>query len=98
MIKRTSAIKLHIRSNDDDLGDTAEDIFANAEAQTANQTEEIEAGMKRKIDNLLRVNGHKLRPISDTDTGWARCTEFARTVGGMSDIYWSSNRCSKTLK
>ena len=95
MIERISAIELRIRNNDDDLGDTAEDIFAKAEAQTANQTEDIEAGMKRKIDNLLRVHGHKLRPIAETDTGWVGCTECTRTAGGMSDSYWSSNSCNR---
>ena len=95
MIKRISAIELHIRNSDDDIGDTAEGIFAKAEAQTADQTEEIEAGMKRKIDSLRRVNGHKLQPITDTDTGWVRCTECARTVGGMSDKYWPSNSCNR---
>ena len=60
-----------------------------------NQTEEIEGGVKRKIDSLLRVNGHKLRPITDIDAGWVRCTECARIAGGMSDIYWSSNSCNR---
>lgn len=92
VIKRISSIELHIRNSDDDLGDTAEGFLAKAEAQPANQTEEIETGMKRKIGNLLRVNGHKLRPIADTDTGWVRC---AITAGGMSDSYWSSNSCNR---
>ena len=61
VIKEISAIELHIRSNEEDLGDTAEGIFAKAEAQTAYQTEEAGAGMKRKIGDLLKVNGHKHR-------------------------------------
>ena len=51
--------------------------------------------MKRKIDSLLKVNGHKLRPIEGTDTGWVRCTECARTAGGSSDGYWSRVSCNK---
>ena len=51
--------------------------------------------MKRKNDSLLRANGHKLQPIADTDTGWVRCTGCARTVGGMSDKYWSSHSCNR---
>ena len=86
---------MHIRNNEGDLGDTAEGISAKAEAQTADQTEEAEAGMKRKIEDLLKVNGHKLRPITGTDTGWVRYTECARTAGGMSDGYWSRVSCSK---
>lgn len=51
--------------------------------------------MKRKIDNLMRINGHKLTPIAETDTGWVRCTECARTACGMSDGYWSTVGCNK---
>lgn len=38
-IKRISAIELHIRSSEDDLGDTAEGFLTKAEAQSANQIE-----------------------------------------------------------
>lgn len=69
VVKRISAIELHIRRSEEDLGDAAEGIFAKAEAQTTDQTAETETGMKRKIDNLLKVNGHKLRRIAGTGTG-----------------------------
>ena len=68
-IKRTSAMELHIRSREDDMRDTVEGILAKAEAMTANKTEGTETGMKRKIENLLNVNGHKLKPIEGTDPG-----------------------------
>ena len=47
-IKIISAIELHIRSSEDDLGDTAGGILAKAEAQVADQTEETETGMKKE--------------------------------------------------
>ena len=51
--------------------------------------------MKRKTENLLKVNGHKLKPIEGTDTGWVRCTECARTAGGSSDGYWTKASCNR---
>ena len=101
VVERISAMKLHIRSSEEDLGETAEGVFAKAEAQTADQIEETEACMKRKIDNLLKVNGHKLRPIAGTYTGLVRCTECAITTGVLSDGYWSrvscnSNQCASS--
>ena len=59
-INRTSAIELHIRSSEDDMGDTAEGILAKAEAMTADRNEDTETGMKRKMESLLKTNGHKL--------------------------------------
>ena len=76
-IKRTSAIELHIRESQDERCDTAEGMMAKAEAATADKTEEIEAGTKRKIECLMQTNGHTLRGIEGTDTGWVRCTECA---------------------
>ena len=51
--------------------------------------------MTRKISNLLKVNGHKLKPIEGTDTAWVRCTECARTAGGSSDDYWTKVSCNR---
>ena len=86
-IKRTSAIEMHIRENQDDRCDTSEGLLAKAEAATADKTEEIKTGTKRKIDCLMQTNGHKLKRIEGTDTGWVRCTECGRTAGGSSDDY-----------
>ena len=51
-MKRISAIELHMRNSEEDLGDTAGGIFAKAEAHTADLAEEPAANMKRNIDNL----------------------------------------------
>ena len=40
------------------------------------------------------MNGHRLHPIENTDTGWLRCIECARTAGGSSDDYWTKNGCN----
>ena len=77
------------------MGDAAEGILAKAEAMTADRTEDTETGMKRKIENLLKVNGHKLQPIEGADTGRVRCTECARTAWGSSDGYWSRVSCNR---
>ena len=94
-IKRTSAIELHIRENQEERSDTAEGLLAKAEAATDDRTEEIEAGTKRKIECLMQPNGHKLKRIEGTDTGWMRCTECGRTAGGTSDEYWTRVSCNK---
>ena len=62
---------------------------------TADRTEDTETGMKRKIENLLTVNGHKPQLIEGTDTGWVRCTECAGTARGSSDGYWSRVSCNR---
>ena len=59
-IKRTSAIELHIRNSEDDMGDTAEGILATTEAMAAHKADDTETGMKRKSESLLQVNGHSL--------------------------------------
>ena len=69
--------------------------MAKAEAATADKTEEIETGTKRKIECLMQTNGHKLRGIEGTDTGWVRCTECGRTAGGSSEDYWAEISCNK---
>ena len=43
----------------------------------------------------MQTNGHKLRGIEGTDTGWVRCTECGRTAGGSSEDYWTKISCNK---
>ena len=43
----------------------------------------------------MQPNGHKLKRIEGTDTGWMRCTECGRTAGGTSDEYWTRVSCNK---
>ena len=61
---------------------TAEDIIAAAEAQTEDSCREAEEASRRKTDQLIDINGHRLDPIEGADGKRVRCLESAGAAPG----------------
>ena len=82
-MKRMSAIAEHIRNTEEEEEGTAGGILAKAEAPMV-AIEDINTGTKRKIDELLKVNGHRLQPIEGSANDWMQCAECARVASATS--------------
>ena len=72
ILKRTSAIEMDIRMNDEGVPITAENIIAAAEAVANERCEKERERFKRCLDSINDTNGHTLDPE------FRRVTEIGR--------------------
>ena len=95
VMKRISAIELDIRLKDEGVPMTAENVIAAAEAMTNEWCNADTERAKRRVDQLIDVNGHRLDTMPDSGSGWVRCHECGRVAHIASDKYWSKVSCNQ---
>ena len=74
---------------------TADNVIAAAEAMTNEWCNADSERAKRRVDQLIDVNGHRLDTMPDSGSGWVRCHECGRVADIASDKYWSKVSCNQ---
>ena len=94
-MRRISAIELDIRLKDEGVPMTAEDVIAAAEAMTSEWCNADSERAKRRVDQLVDINGHRLDTMPESGSGWVRCHECGRVADVASEKYWSKVSCNR---